>query len=76
MSLNFEKCTLMTGFVVQGHTHTHIYISVVKRLIGINRIQIKSFCLHNICMCTLYVYYVYVYFEYTYMYLCSCVAQW
>ncbi len=33
-------------------------ISAVKRLIAINRIQNKSFCLHNICMCTEYIYYV------------------
>jgi len=34
-------------------------ISVVKRLIAINRIQNKSFYLHNICVCTVYIYYVY-----------------
>ncbi len=27
-------------------------ISAVKRLITINHIQNKSFCLHNICVCT------------------------
>ncbi len=26
----------------------------------INRIQNKSFCLHNICMCAVYIYYVYI----------------
>ncbi len=31
------------------------YISAAKWLISINRIQNKSFCLHNICMCTLYI---------------------
>ncbi len=30
----------------------------VKWLIVINRIQNKSFCLHNICVCTVYIYYV------------------
>ncbi len=37
----------------------YIYISAVKRLIAINRIQNKS-CLHNICMCAVYIYYVYI----------------
>ncbi len=35
------------------------FISAVKRLIAINRIQNKSFCLHNIgvyCVCIYYVY--------------------
>ncbi len=31
----------------------------VKRLIVINRIQNKSFGLHNICVCTVYIYFVY-----------------
>ncbi len=51
-----------------------VFISAVKRLIAINRIQIKSFCLHNICVCTVYIYYVYtnthtcnIYFENIYM---------
>ncbi len=38
----------------------YIYISAVKRLIAINRIQNKSFCLHNIYVCTFYIYYVYL----------------
>ncbi len=42
-----------------------LYISAVKQLIAINRIQNKSFCLHNICVCTVYIYYVY---KYTHMY--------
>ncbi len=49
--------------------------SVVKQLITINRIP-KSFCLHNIYVCTVYIYYVYlnthtciIYFENIYMYL-------
>ncbi len=37
-----------------------VFSSVVKRLIAINRIQNKSFCLHNICVCTVYIYYVYI----------------
>ncbi len=52
--------------------------SVVKRLIAINRIQNKSFCLHNMCMCNVIIYYVYIYkythiqciyFENIYMYI-------
>ncbi len=31
-----------------------------KYLYAINRIQNKSFYLHNICVCTLYIYYVYI----------------
>ncbi len=34
--------------------HICIYISAVKRLIVINHIQNKSFCLHNICVYTVY----------------------
>ncbi len=51
-------------------------ISAVKRLIVINRIQNKSFYLHNISVCTVYIYYLYIkthtysiYFENIYMYL-------
>ncbi len=34
------------------------FFSAVKRIIVINRIQNKSFCLHNICMCTVYILYI------------------
>ncbi len=58
------------------NTHINIYISAVKRLIVINHIQNKSFCLHNICMCTVYIYYLYInthaysiYFLNIYMYI-------
>ncbi len=44
----------------------------------INRIQNKSFCLQNICVCAVYIYYVYInthtysiYFENIYMYICN-----
>ncbi len=37
-----------------------IKISAAKRLIAINRIQNKRFCLHNIYVCTVYIYYVYI----------------
>ncbi len=55
-------------------TEFHLFISAVKHLIAINRIQNKSFCLHNICV--LFIYYVYInthtysiYFENIYMYI-------
>ncbi len=38
----------------------YIKISAVKRLIAMNRVQNKSICLHNICVCTVYIYYVFV----------------
>ncbi len=38
----------------------YIYISAVKQLIAINRIQSKSFWLHNICMCSVYIYCLYI----------------
>ncbi len=34
--------------------------SAVKRLIAINCIQNKRFCLHNIYVCTVYIYHVYI----------------
>ncbi len=34
--------------------------SAVKRLIAINHIQNKRFCLHNIYVCYVYIYYVYI----------------
>ncbi len=33
-------------------------ISAVK--VAVNHIQNKSFCLHNICVCTVYIYFVYI----------------
>ncbi len=38
----------------------NLKISGVKRLIAINRIHNIHFCLHNICVCTVYIYYVYI----------------
>ncbi len=44
------------------HTYIHTYFSAVKRLIVINHIQNKTFCLQNICMCAVYIImYVYIY---------------
>ncbi len=37
----------------------YIYISAAKWLIVINLIQNKSFCLHNIYVCTVYIMYKY-----------------
>ncbi len=42
------------------YIYIYIYISAVKRLIVINRIQNKSFSLYNICVCTVYIYYLYI----------------
>ncbi len=57
-----------------------VIFSAVKQLIAINRIQNKSFCLHNIYVCSVYIYYVYInthtysiYFENIYMYLHVCI---
>ncbi len=36
----------------------YILISAVKILIAINHIQNKTFCLHNMFVCTVYIYYV------------------
>ncbi len=47
----------------------YIYISAVKWLIMINRIQNKSFCLHHTCKCTVFIYYVYKYTHILYIYL-------
>ncbi len=56
--------------------HYYIIFSAVKWLFAINRIQNKSFCLHNICVYTVYIYYVYlnahtysIYFENISMYM-------
>ncbi len=44
------------------HTHRNLQIfkqqksSAVKRLIVINRIQNKGFCLHNMCVYCVYIY--------------------
>ncbi len=53
-----------------------ILFSAAKKWIAINRIQNKSFCLHNICVCTVCIYYAYInthtygiYLENMYMYL-------
>ncbi len=43
-------------FIIQ--IELYVFISAVKWLIA--RIQNKSFCLHNICVCNVYTYYVYI----------------
>ncbi len=42
------------------YIYIYIYISAVKQLIAINHIQNKSFCLHNMCVYTVYIYYEYI----------------
>ncbi len=42
------------------YIYIYVYISAVKRLITINHIQKKSFCLHNIYVCIVYIYFVYI----------------
>ncbi len=51
------------------------YIYYILSSQTINHIQNKSFCLHNICACSVYIYYVYInahtystYFENIYMF--------
>ncbi len=39
------------------YTITHIYISNVRTLIAINRIQNKNVCLHNICVLCMFIMY-------------------
>ncbi len=36
----------------------YMYMCAVKWLIAINHIQNKIYCLHNICVYTVYIYYV------------------
>ncbi len=50
-----NKCVV---FIILVRVCIYIYIYIY--CIGINRIQNKSFCLHNICKCYLYIYYVYI----------------
>ncbi len=50
-------------------------ISAVKQLFAINRIQNKSFCLHNICVCFVYFLlcihkYTYIFWKYLHVFTC------
>ncbi len=61
----------------QNTKKTIVKSSAVKWIITINLIQNKSFCLHNICIFTVFIYYVYInihaysiYFENIYSQLC------
>ncbi len=71
----FSKVRLCLWGTVEHVLMLHLKKNcAVKRLIEINRIQNKSFCLHNICVCSVYIYYVYInphtysiYFENIYM---------
>ncbi len=55
-------------FTVSFDQFNLYFFSAVKRLNAINRIQNKRFCLHNICVYTVYIYYVYIYI-YIYIYI-------
>ncbi len=64
MNLEYMKVSLSTlsrysNVLRCTCVYIYVYISAVKRLIMINRIQNKSFCLHNKCVCTVHIYYVY-----------------
>ncbi len=70
----FQICQV---FLILLATTVYIYFSAVRRLIVINHIQNKSFCLNNICVCSVYIYYVYInihtysiYFENIYVFTC------
>ncbi len=60
---NLQSWCQLTSIVV---TKKHLIFSSVKRLIVINRIQKKSFCLHNMCVYVC----MYIYFSNIY---CMCV---
>ncbi len=54
-AVHFQKVQICLGsniYTVDTNIYIYTHISAVKRLIAINRIQNKSFCLHNICVCT------------------------
>ncbi len=61
-----ELCIIYCMYIIyckymKNKVCVYIYIySAVKRLIAINRIQNKGFCLRNIHVCTVYIYYVYI----------------
>ncbi len=69
--LSHCKCNVMFRSLCCGMFFSILHFlhfnSAVKRLIAINHIQNKSFCLHNICMCAVYIY-VYINIH-TYMYI-------
>ncbi len=57
---HFIKSNYFKNQLKSGQWNRSVKISAVKWLIMINRIQNKSFCLHNIiCVCSVYIYYVY-----------------
>ncbi len=70
-----QKQTYALAFIVYIIV-LYIYCSAGQRLIVINRIQNKSFCLYNICVCAVCIHCVFkkthtysIYFENIYMYL-------
>ncbi len=65
-------------FILLQNSKTYIWIrlfkktSAVKRLIAINHIQNKRFCLHNICVCVLCIFITHtysIYFENIYIHI-------
>ncbi len=59
--MNKVKCMILKIIAIPLISSSwNIFTSAVKRLITINHIQNKSFCLHNIWVCTVYIYYVYI----------------
>ncbi len=49
------------SFSPSGPNDDQDYLAWIDLFIGlIKHIQNKSFCLHNICVCTVYIYYVYM----------------
>ncbi len=43
--------------------------SAIIRLIAINHIQNKRFCLHNVCLCCLFIMYIYIKHTYMHVYI-------
>ncbi len=44
-----------------------VYLYMHNSAVAINRMQNKSFYLHNICVCTVYIYYLLCIYKYTHM---------
>ncbi len=71
--LGFKILTRLLSSHMAGLTY-YYSTSAVKRLIAINRIQNKSFCLHNICVYLLCLYkYTFIYLR-KISYVCICMS--
>ncbi len=62
MSIVFIIVTCRNNQIITNYVFILIY--AFKLFIAINLIQNKSFCLHNIWMCTVYIYYVVYIYKY------------